>query len=1176
MDPYFTFTVQVTDGNFEWESVEMSDQERTALTILSRAALETYEKGSSHPLDTTTTTSFINSSSSLDQSPLVVPSSSTSSSQDSFVTTPVADHAATTTSSPQGSGYSVNTKYKPKGIKVEPVDAPLPDEFRTQFVVPKYSRDPYASPLTARPPKFVATERLNEENVAQMVGPPGWLTPDEQDLLLHAAALRERAIAFEVHQLGQRKLSYGPATIIPTVHHQPWQDKPWPLPHALRPQVTELIRDQIKQGLMEPSQAPYSSRWFVIMKKSGKIRFIFDAQKMNSITIRDAGVPPSIRDYVDDMQGRQCAGAIDLLLGYLQEPLDERSRDLTTFRTPIGLYRLTRLPVGATNSVAVFQRLITTVLRDEIPDVCQPFIDDIGIRGPASDYDDERLADNPNIRRWVFEHAVNVERILFRLEEAGLTASGPKLVLAAPEVTIVGTTVSKEGKRAQESQVEKILSWPTPKTAFELRGFYGLFNFLRLYAPGCAEAESVIRRRLRGRRNEPIDWDDEAQVAFDTLKAQLAKRLVLKPIDYSSGRLVIVSVDSSNIAVGVAIWQLNEQGERQPVLFDSIGFLAVETRYSQPKLELRGVHKVLIKYKYMLAGIRFVLECDAISLRQTLNTPDLPTATLTRWVAAIKEFDFDFVHVPANEHVVADSLSRRPLAEGEEPELLDPESSYDVLPARLATDEPDLDTQIGNRIEESEWIHLTPFFKNVSRYLLDPTAHLEVTGKQRVAILREVPKYYVRDGHLFKRYRGQGVEVTFSPARQRDALRLVHEEFGHRGRDAAYSKLVGRLFWPGMKRSVHEWIKSCPQCQLHTERREMEAHSPTLTSRLFQKIALDVVNMSARAGRFKYLIVARDDLSGWVEARALTNIRAENVADFLFQDVICRFGTPGFYLTDNGSEFAGAFALLTQKYQVQLLHSAPFNPQANGMVERGHATLVKSIVNATPVDKPQSWAEHLHPALWADRLTEKRTTRRTPYEMVYASKPALPIDNAFDTWIGLGWKKEMTTEELLDLRLKQLERAPELREQAAEAMAKARLDSVRYLDSKEAHKVRPALDVGDLVLVRHSAIDKQWGTRFDVRWFGPYVVSKRGSQGNYKLRTLDGIERENKYGAAQLRRFYPRPAREQEIFVDEEEHPEPEPEVPAPEVPQLRLTRARRRALEEGLGGGDFSTGEEQ
>ncbi len=270
----------------------------------------------------------------------------------------------------------------------------------------------------------------------------------------------------------------------------------------------------------------------------------------------------------------------------------------------------------------------------------------------------------------------------------------------------------------------------------------------------------------------------------------------------------------------------------------------------------------------------------------------------------MKEFDFDFVHVPASQHVVADALSRRPLAQGEEPELLNPDSAYNILPARLGTSEPNSDDQVGTRIEESEWIHLPPFWRNLARFLLNLAAHLEVTPRQREAILRESPNFFVRQGRLFKRYRGQGVKVTFNPDRQQDALRLLHDQLGHRGRDACYSKLVGQLYWPGMKGSVHEWIQSCPECQQRTARREMEAHSPTLTSRIFQKVALDVVHMTAKGGRYKYLVVARDDLSGWVEARALTTIKASNLADFLFEQILCRFGPIGFILTDNGPEFS--------------------------------------------------------------------------------------------------------------------------------------------------------------------------------------------------------------------------------------------------------------------------------
>lgn len=279
----------------------------------------------------------------------------------------------------QAKDFFVGTKYKPKSVKVQPVNAELANEFRTHITIPGYSRDPYATPLTPHPPEFLPTHRLSLENTASMFGPPGWLSGKERKLALHVVTLREKAIAFDPSQIGLRRLSYGPPSKLATVPHIPWQEKPYPLPPALRKAVIKLIRTQIKAGLIEPSQAAYASKWFVVMKKNGKIRFIFDARKLNSITVRDSGLPPNVKDYVNDMSERQCVGVIDLLLGYLQEPLNSRSCDLTTFRTPIGLYCLTRLPVGATNSVAVFQRLITAILKDEIPEVCLPFIDDIDI-----------------------------------------------------------------------------------------------------------------------------------------------------------------------------------------------------------------------------------------------------------------------------------------------------------------------------------------------------------------------------------------------------------------------------------------------------------------------------------------------------------------------------------------------------------------------------------------------------------------------------------------------------------------------------------------------------------------------------------------------------------------------------------------------------------------------------
>jgi len=72
------------------------------------------------------------------------------------------------------------------------------------------------------------------------------------------------------------------------------------------------------------------------------------------------------------------------------------------------------------------------ILQEEIPEHVGVFIDDGGIKGPRSTYGGQRLKENPGIRRFIWEYAVTLERVLFRIEEAGLTVSGKKFSCCVP------------------------------------------------------------------------------------------------------------------------------------------------------------------------------------------------------------------------------------------------------------------------------------------------------------------------------------------------------------------------------------------------------------------------------------------------------------------------------------------------------------------------------------------------------------------------------------------------------------------------------------------------------------------------------------------------------------------------------------------------------------------------
>ena len=175
--------------------------------------------------------------------------------------------------------------------------------------------------------------------------------------------------------------------------------------------------------------------------------------EINKHTVRDANLPPSVDEFSEEFAGCQMASLIDFFSGYDQVELDTKSRDLTGFQTPIGLLRMTTLPQGATNSVAQFVRIVTKILEDLIPEDCLPFLDDIGVKGPLSTYNEREVL--PGIRQYVMEHIQSLDKTLVCLERAGCTI-GPKSQFCIDGINIVGFVCRAKGRSLDSAKVIKI------------------------------------------------------------------------------------------------------------------------------------------------------------------------------------------------------------------------------------------------------------------------------------------------------------------------------------------------------------------------------------------------------------------------------------------------------------------------------------------------------------------------------------------------------------------------------------------------------------------------------------------------------------------------------------------------------------------------------------------------
>ena len=138
---------------------------------------------------------------------------------------------------------------------------------------------------------------------------------------------------------------------------------------------------------MEPSNSSYHSQWFCVVKKDGSsLCLVHSLKLLNVVTIQHSGVSLFTDLLAEQFAGHICGAMLNLYVGYDEHTLAETLRDYTTFQSPYGMLHLTMLLMGWTNSVLVFHKDVTYILQVEIPNTTVPFIDNVPIKGPASDY----------------------------------------------------------------------------------------------------------------------------------------------------------------------------------------------------------------------------------------------------------------------------------------------------------------------------------------------------------------------------------------------------------------------------------------------------------------------------------------------------------------------------------------------------------------------------------------------------------------------------------------------------------------------------------------------------------------------------------------------------------------------------------------------------------------------
>ena len=204
--------------------------------------------------------------------------------------------------------------------------------------------------------------------------------------------------------------------------------------------MNKLMDELIEQILVEPSNSAWSSPVVMARKSNGTYCLCIDFREINRVTEKDVYPPPPIMNILDKVQKVHYINTIDLDQAFHQIPLEEKSKELTTFTVPgRGFFQFTRMPFGLTKAPATFQHLIDKVIGTEWEPHAFAYLDDVII---VSETFEDHL-------KWLKE-------VLDRLTAAGFSINPEKCSFSRSKIKYLWFLINNEGVKVDISKLAPI------------------------------------------------------------------------------------------------------------------------------------------------------------------------------------------------------------------------------------------------------------------------------------------------------------------------------------------------------------------------------------------------------------------------------------------------------------------------------------------------------------------------------------------------------------------------------------------------------------------------------------------------------------------------------------------------------------------------------------------------
>ncbi|WRX18297.1 Integrase [Theobroma cacao] len=555
----------------------------------------------------------------------------------------------------------------------------------------------------------------------------------------------------------------------------------------------------------------------------------------------------------------------------------------------------------------------------------------------------------------------------------------------------------------------------------------------------CDPIFKLFRKRDLG------EWNRECQIAFDKMKEYLTNPLVLVPPTVEKPLFLYLTVNKNSMEC--ILGQHDETGKKeQAIYYLSKKLTEYESKYSVlEKMYCALVWTAKRLRQYMLYHTTWlVAKLDPI--KYIFEKPFL-SGRIARWQVILSKYDIVYVSQKLIKgSVIADFLVDR-VIEDYEPMysdgasnalgheigivLVSPNGRYYLATARL-------DFNCTNNMTGYEALVM-----GLQAAIEMKADAIDVYGDSALVICQMKGEWETRDSKLvpyktmFKIKEATDVrpfdlevhevsahclnveeevdgkpcgEVLYKRSRDQELLRCVDVKEAnkimrkvHEGTYGAYTnghtlaRPITRAgyYWLTLESDYINFALKCHKCQVYADR----IHSPPALLHVFtvpwpfSMWGIDVIGLitpKAFNGH-RFILVAIDYFTKWVEAASYVNVTQKVVCRFIQKEIICRYGLLEMVITDNASSLNGAMVKeVCAKFKIKHHNSTTYRSKMNGAVGAANKNIKKIVEKMTEVYK--DWHEKLSFALHAYRTSVRTSIEATPYSLVYGTEAVLLVE----------------------------------------------------------------------------------------------------------------------------------------------------------------------------------------